>query len=195
MNDYFVYKHTNIINGKVYIGCSHSLHRMQYGSKYSKTSLFGKAIKKYGWHNFKHEIVCSNLTQEEAYQMEIELIAFYQSNNPDYGYNRSVGGKKAALGFKHTEEAKKKISQRVSDIRKGIKFSEAHKQRLKEKHADFHGTKSSLSKLSQIQVDEIRKIYKPHDRNFGSNALARKYGVSATTILDVIHNRTYKDNY
>lgn len=47
--------------------------------------------------------------------------------------------------------------------------------------------------LTEQQVIEIRKSYKPHDKEFGMKALAKKYGVSEPTINRVVHNRSYKN--
>lgn len=89
---YYVYKHTTPAN-KVYIGitCINPSHRWNNGKGY-QLQLFGKAVDKYGWNNIKHEILFDSLTKEEAEQKEIELIAFYKSNQKEYGYNVSSGG-------------------------------------------------------------------------------------------------------
>lgn len=194
MNNYFVYKHTSP-DHKVYIGCTCLKKRFKYGSSYRPESLFGKAIKKYGWNNFTHEIIYSDLQKDEAFQKEIELIAYYKSNNPDFGYNRSIGGKKSALGYKHYEESKRKIAEAAIRSKTGKPLSPEHKKRLKENHADFHGVKSCLSKLTQTQVDEIRKYYKPHDKEYGATAYAKKFGVTWRTIMGVVLHETYKENY
>ena len=84
MKKYKVYKHTNKINGKVYIGITsyrYAKTRWSNGNGYSQQSLFWNAICKYGWDNFDHEILFDNLTQEEACQKEIELIKLYKSND------------------------------------------------------------------------------------------------------------------
>ncbi len=88
-----VYKHTNKINGKVYIGITHLLpeNRWMNGKGY-QNQVFGRAISKYGWENFEHEILYHNLTQQEAEAKEIETISFYKSNDRDFGYNVSSGG-------------------------------------------------------------------------------------------------------
>lgn len=90
---YIVYKHTSPCN-KVYIGITSQSpeKRWQNGRGYIKNNHFWNAIQKYGWDNFKHEILYDNLTKEEACQKEIELIALYNSNNREYGYNISLGG-------------------------------------------------------------------------------------------------------
>ena len=50
---------------------------------------------------------------EEMYRKEIELISFYHTNDPRYGYNHSIGGEKGALGCIRTEECRKRISESV----------------------------------------------------------------------------------
>lgn len=90
---YSVYKHTNAENGKIYIGltCQAPKRRWQNGAGYAKT-YFGKAIQKYGWNAFQHDIIAKGLTKDEACELEISLIAFYQSNDRRFGYNLSMGG-------------------------------------------------------------------------------------------------------
>lgn len=95
MSDYVVYKHTNKINGKIYIGitCQKPEHRWgQDGSGYKECPHFWKAIQKYGWQNFSHEIIAHGLSHQEACEMEIQQIAQYGSNNCRNGYNIHKGG-------------------------------------------------------------------------------------------------------
>lgn len=108
MGKYYVYKHTTP-NGKVYIGitCRNPQIRWGYGSGY-KTQIFYRAVKKYGWENIKHEILFSDLTEEEASDKERKLIAEYDSCNPEHGYNKNYGG---TFGNKVTEEGLLKIAR------------------------------------------------------------------------------------
>lgn len=110
VSNYKVYRHTNITNSKIYIGITQQnpKKRWQNGSGYIKNPLFWKAIKKYGWNNFKHEVLFDNLTKQEAEQIEIELIAYYKSNDTNFGYNIQRGGNSIGV---HTEESKRKISE------------------------------------------------------------------------------------
>ena len=92
---YIVYKHTNQVNNKVYIGITCRKPHRRWGSRgqnYSSNEFFYNDIKKFGWDNFKHEILIHGLTPEQASMWEIKLIAFYKSNNPKCGYNRDRGG-------------------------------------------------------------------------------------------------------
>lgn len=92
-NCYTVYCHTNIINGKKYIGITRQKpeKRWQNGYGYENT-YFWNAIKKYGWDSFKHDILYSGLTKEEACNIEIELIAKYKTAEREFGYNIAAGG-------------------------------------------------------------------------------------------------------
>lgn len=93
MSMYTVYKHT-CPNGKVYIGIT-SLEpeeRWKKGRGYSNNYHFFNAIIKYGWDNIQHTILHSCLAQKDAQNLEAQLIAQYHSDNPQYGYNHTVGG-------------------------------------------------------------------------------------------------------
>lgn len=109
---YVVYKHT-APNGKVYIGITAQKpsKRWNSGLGYKHQRVFYNAIKKYGWDNFKHEILFENLTKEDAESKEIELIANYKSTNRNYGYNCSTGGDCGAIGVVISESTKKKMSE------------------------------------------------------------------------------------
>lgn len=114
--NYCVYCHTNKINGKKYIGitCQKPINRWRNRNGYNpygkRKSKFYNAIQKYGWNNFEHEIIASNLTREEANNFERILITTLKTNSSDYGYNITDGGDGIAR-VKHTEETKAKMSK------------------------------------------------------------------------------------
>ncbi len=96
---WLIYKHTNTINGKEYIGQSkyswESINdRWQSGRGYGKKTRLGMAIEKYHWENFSHELIEDNITSQElANEREIYWIRYY--NTYAEGYNCTIGGKNA----------------------------------------------------------------------------------------------------
>ena len=123
---YVIYMHKNKINGMVYIGQTCQVppsKRWNNGYGYFRNKKFFHAIVKYGWDNFDHIILESNLTLEEANYYEDYYINYFHSCERDKGYNLQYGGnnkkpseetieklKKSHLGHKPTEEQKKKNS-------------------------------------------------------------------------------------
>lgn len=92
---YVLYCHTNKINNKKYIGITNQKPSRRWGKDgygYHVQLKFYRAIQKYGWNNFKHEILFENLSSEEAEKLEIEMIAKYDTTNNNFGYNVSIGG-------------------------------------------------------------------------------------------------------
>ena len=116
-NKWCVYCHTNLINGKKYIGITSqpTNDRWRNGSGYRGCEVFWRAINKYTWDGFSHEVIVSELTELEAKQKEVELIALHKTNctkyrNPSYGYNMTDGGD-GNTGWVPTEETKQNISK------------------------------------------------------------------------------------
>ena len=95
---YTLYKHTNKINGKVYIGITKQRpnRRWMNGLGYQTQSVFYNAIQKYGWNNFEHKIIKSDIkTIEEANELEqywIKKEHAYIRDPYCNGYNMTIGG-------------------------------------------------------------------------------------------------------
>lgn len=156
---YKVYKHT-FPNGKFYIGITSKVRieeRWGDSGKYYKGQFVYRAIKKYGWDNIKHEILFEDLPKIQAYQKEIELIAFYKSNDKRFGYNIESGGntrklmtyaKKKMLSIKCKELIK---SGRIN-LTKTLQSEEAKKKRKEsltkyyEKYGVSEETRQKISK-------------------------------------------------
>lgn len=109
-HDYLVYVHTVKENGKRYVGISKqsALKRWQRGDGYSK-QFFGKVIREYGWRNIKHEILYTNLTEEEAIQWEQALIAMWKTTDINYGYNITEGGNTVRFSDEQVEKMYKPV--------------------------------------------------------------------------------------
>lgn len=103
-----VYAHISPSN-KYYIGITSQKpeRRWRKGEGYTHNKYFTNAINKYGWDNFHHEIVASNLTEDEAKNFESLLIKKLNTTNSDFGYNLSSGGD----GAHHCEETKQLLRE------------------------------------------------------------------------------------
>lgn len=80
--DHKIYKYTNKVNGKVYIGrtCRTLKERAGHnGSYYESCPYFWRAIKKYGWDSFEGKIIEEGLSDTEAAVKEIFYINLYES--------------------------------------------------------------------------------------------------------------------
>ena len=127
---YCVYIHKNKINNKVYVGMTKysnpSKRWGKNGNRYKyKCDYFWKAIQKYGWDNFTHEILYSKLSFEEACECEKKLIKEYKSNDREFGYNLANGGWGRSVNS-ISEETRKKMRE----AHLGKKLSESHKQSI-----------------------------------------------------------------
>ena len=85
---YSLYKHTNRINGKIYYGLAKDCKaRWNHGLGYENNSYFFQEILLYGWRNFDHEILFTNLTKEQGLMLEGLLIQETKSYDEEIGYN------------------------------------------------------------------------------------------------------------
>jgi len=179
---YCVYKHT-CPNGKAYIGITGRDPESRWASGHGYDSqVFGRAVKKYGWKNIKHEILLSGLSQEEAESAEIELIEKYGTFNPGNGYNMDKGGKGSSgrvatdemrsqmrdrtLKMWENPEIKEKLVEHLREISKknvGKKRSQEHTQKLLEKLSikiDQYDKQGNFIKTFNSAMDAARSIGK-----------------------------------
>ena len=152
--NYTVYKHTSP-KGLVYVGITTKKpeYRWSNGNGYKPNKHFYNAILKYGWDNFKHEIIATGLSKETACKLEQVLIAEYDSTNPAKGYNHSIGGESGSLGVRYPKEViQKRISNRVygSSWAKGKKFTEEHIEKIRIANTGKRHTEETKRKLSEI---------------------------------------------
>lgn len=84
-----VYKTTNLVNGKIYVGVDSNNDPKYLGSG----KLLKKAISKYGSTNFSKETLKEFLTSEEAFLYETYLIDKLGAINSKNYYNIKSGGK------------------------------------------------------------------------------------------------------
>ena len=109
--NYFVYMHTLQLDGRKYIGitCYDNPEKRwgKNGTGYKEQSYFYRAIQKYGWDSFKHEILFEGLTKEQACCKEQALIKLFNTTDRKFGFNRTSGGEHYVASSK----TKRKISK------------------------------------------------------------------------------------
>ena len=127
----YIYKFTNIINGKIYIGqtCNLQSRISSHKNKALKIKTkFYNAIRKYGWENFEFSIlsvVNANSKKELTIlldKLEVEYINQY--NSYKLGYNSTLGGH-SKRGYKLSKEYSEKCKNRIysADTRKKMSIS------------------------------------------------------------------------
>jgi group I intron endonuclease len=119
---HYLYKTTNLINGKFYYGM-HSTDNLEDGYKGSGT-LLRRSIKKYGIENFKLEILEFFDSREALAEAEKKLVTKVQVNDSNC-MNLKPGGKG---GLMNSEHAKKFHSEGGRAVRQMM--LERHKDRL-----------------------------------------------------------------
>lgn len=94
---FFIYKITNDINGKSYVGFTGNLKRRlrshQKCADSSKNKPLYRAIRKYGWENFTVTVVCASPDKLYARDfLEKKYIQEFRSHITQNGYNLTCGG-------------------------------------------------------------------------------------------------------
>ena len=156
---WYIYRITNLINGKTYIG-QHKYIKL--GDEYMGSGkLLLKAYKKYGIENFKKEILVFNISKKE----HIDLLekTFIASEREKVGaencYNITDGGEGGSFkGRTFSEETRKKMSE----SHKGIPLSEKQRRKLSE---SLKGRSSPMK--GRFHTEETRK--KMSDNGKGKN--------------------------
>lgn len=157
-NNYSVYIHV-FPNGKVYIGITSRKPEVRWGCNgylYHRARM-KTAIKKYGWSNIEHYILESGINKEQAEELEMKLIKSHRSNEKEFGYNTSIGGDNGCLGYKHSEESKKKMKGHI----KTKKEIEKRKQTIKDKY--YNGRFRTIPIHYVLQMDLENNIIKVWD--------------------------------
>lgn len=134
---YYIYKITNTINNKMYIG----QHLGNINDSYMGSGKILKyAINKYGIKNFKKEIIEICESKQIANEREQYYIIYYNTIRP-IGYNIAKGGDGGDTLTNHPnlEKIKQKMKDNHSSFWKGHHHSEETKLKIKQSHADFKG--------------------------------------------------------
>ena len=196
---YIIYKTTNLINDKVYIGY-HSTEDIN-DSYLGSGKLLKQAIKKYGENNFKRDILYVFPTKEEALLKESEIVneAFIYSES---NYNIKLGGEG---GWDHTYNDPEISKRRKEGV--ALAFAEGRstgwqlskEQRNEIGRSSFKGkkhTKETLKKISEAgktnpEVEKNRiESYHAEPKTWGwKTRLSQKWGIKASKVAPWLKSR------
>lgn len=145
-----IYKTTNLINGKVYVGKARGI---RVSNNYLGSGvLLQKAIDKYGKDNFKRTTIDICESRVDQNRKEIFWIAFYREKlGKDAVYNVSDGGDGQSFGFMHSEKTRQKISALLNGEKHpmyGKHHSEETKRKMSEKHIGILFSEETRHKMS-----------------------------------------------
>lgn len=172
---YYIYRITNLINGKTYIG-QHKYEELNDDYMGSGV-LLHKAYEKYGTENFKKEIICKNVQYKETIDdMEIFYIKKEREQNSFGCYNLTDGGE-GSTGRLYSEETRKKMSEakkgnqfrkgkchseetkkKISETNKGKKMSEEARKKISDAGKGRHHSEEAKKKMSEARKGKHWKI-------------------------------------
>lgn len=184
-----IYIIKNNINNKVYIGqtinkVSYRFKTHVYYAVRGKDYVIGKAMRKYGVNNFFYEIL-EKCSIEELNKREIYWISKYNSTNPKFGYNVSIGGNKVSFRKLDDNEVLElfNLGNSAYIIATEILHTSVSKvSNILRRYKIEYGI--SKQRLKKEKEEEIINYYKA---GYGCRKIAKITSLNKTTILKVLH--------
>lgn len=204
----YIYKITNLVNGKVYIGQTTNYNRrfsehkkMGYGKEDSK--YLYNAMSHYGIENFKFEVIekCENYNEREKYW--IKHYNSYCGAEGGWGYNMTEGGEEPPLHIKenspfatHSQEDVNKVIDLIQntkisfiDIAKMTNYDASSIKRINEgKLWHDNNLKYPLRIYHShdfIQDRAFKIISDLQNTTLSQKEIAEKYGVARSTVTAI----------
>ena len=176
-----IYKITNKINNKCYIGQTIKTLRIRKSQhirniKYKKYPLH-KALYKYGLEDFSWEIICECKSREKLNEMECYYIDYYNSHVSKSGYNVALGG--SGGESRYGEDNPQSQSYEITDPDKNIYIIKGLNNFCK-KHNLNSGTMSTVARGK-------RKHYKNWRCEYISEELRTKANIRRRLIKNTIN--------
>lgn len=148
----YIYKTTNLVNGKIYIG-QHKAEKFEPEIYLGSGTLFRRALYKYGKDNFTQQLLCECMSQQEMNAKEKHYIQKYNATDIKVGYNLSVGG----IGGSHSAWNKgltKETDERVA------KYTSSRKNSFKGNFGMSNGNAKNLKPIYMRYCLTLRNIGK-----------------------------------
>lgn len=190
---FYIYKISNKINGKIYIGKTNNISKrftnhISRSKTLKTTQPIHFAIAKHGKNNFSFEIIETCKSEEESTDREMFWIRELKSKEKQFGYNITDGGE-GTIGFSHTDQAKKKISEANSGVNNylyGQHMPKATRDKISQSNAL---TKINNSKLSTNDVIAIKKFIA--EGKLKGIEIAKMFNTTPVIISKIKHNNLW----
>lgn len=200
-----IYKVTNKVNGKVYIGQTirsfnrrKTEHLNQAKTKRRSCAYFHSALLKYGPDSFEWKIIFESDSQNTLNSKEIEFIKEYNAYGEN-GYNLCYGGDSNSgyklseetiekrRNFKHSDETKEKARQRML----GTKLSDETKEKIRQANLGKKASEKTKEKMSKSNKGKGTKKVICEETNTIYNSItdaAKAIGCTVGTLSAAIKN-------
>lgn len=203
---YYIYRITNLINNKIYIGQSiDAINRWkdhiydakrQVGKTIKKKCAIHHALNKYGIENFNWEIINIFETLDEVNIAETNYIFTHNSLSPN-GYNLNMGGNNRSPSQETRDKIGETLKTTGSFVGKkgalhpnfGTKHSEERKANQSKK---LSGDKSSAKKITSEIAKQIYLDFL-NDEKLTISDLEEKYILKRVAIYNILHKKCWKE--
>jgi len=148
-------------SGKRYVGqtINESSRKSHHKNEDIKSqTYFGNAIRKYGFENFRYEVIIKfkptpdkEKLKRVLNKLEKRYIKLYKTDMSEFGYNLNKGGE-GNIGYKHTEEMKEHL--------KTIPKTQEQLDNLSLGRTGYVKSEETKKKLSESQNDKKKKVQK-----------------------------------
>jgi len=186
-----IYKITNEIDGKFYIGFTTDYEkRLRAHSKSpGNCPKFHAAIKKHGWNNFKPEIIYESWDSDWCLK-EIEPI-FIKQLQPEYNLTKGGDG---VLGLVHSEKTRKIMSEKKLGIKRGPHSGEC-KRKLRESNLGQKRSPESCENNRQAQLKRNHKHSEETKEKMSNSHQGFKHSNESLNKMSVLNSGENNPNW
>ena len=123
-----IYKITNLVNGKVYIGASKNIEKRWSVHRNGHTAI-AEDLQTFGLENFKFEVLLE-CPESMLAQWERDMICLYDSDDPEKGYN-DKGDRPYSLKNSESHRGKPSGMKGRTPWNKGLKMKDLNEKQNK----------------------------------------------------------------
>lgn len=207
----YIYKITNIINNKIYIGQTHIKNPIKRWADHFNDAYVNhhdyflyRALRKSGIENFTFQIIEKDIPIKDLNEREMFFIKLFNSNDSEFGYNLTKGGQLSHSSKYNLDQVLKVIS----DIKK---YPE---KTLSQIAKDNHMSRESVSDINNgdtwfldseiypirkcvmkdfLSSDDVCEIKNMLRRGMSATEISKIFNVSVTNITNINNGKIFKD--